>query len=79
MDTIHRTYVNGANGYNISGSSGLKKVIVGVQDYDGEKAEQIILSLIDIWHKHEIPLDSLRLGNIPSLSDEQARQDQDYI
>lgn len=71
LDTIHRTYVNGANGYNISGSSGLKKVIVGVQDYDGEKAEQIILSLIDIWHKHEIPLDSLRLGNIPSLSDEQ--------
>lgn len=31
LDTIHRTYVNGANGYDISGTSGLKKVIASVQ------------------------------------------------
>jgi hypothetical protein len=32
LDVIHRTYVNGTNGSNISGSSGLRKIIVGLKD-----------------------------------------------
>jgi hypothetical protein len=57
LDVIHRTYVNGAHGSDISGSSGLRKVIGALQDE--VQADKILKSLIDIWQRYEIPIDSL--------------------
>ena len=69
LEVIHRTYVNGANGSNISGSSGLRKVITTLQDE--EQADKILKSLIDIWQRYEIPVDSLDLSDVSHLTDEQ--------
>jgi hypothetical protein len=64
LDVIHRTYVNGAHGSDISGSSGLRKVI-------GVQADKILKSLIDIWQRYEIPIDSLDINDVSYLTDEQ--------
>jgi hypothetical protein len=69
LDVIRRTYVNGANGSDISGSSGLRKVLVAIQGE--EHADKILKSLIDIWQRYEIPIDSLDINDVPYLTDEQ--------
>ena len=69
LDVIHRTYVNGANGSNISGRSGLRKVIAGLKDE--EHADKILKSLIEIWQRYEIPIDSLDLSDVSRLTDEE--------
>ena len=69
LDVVHRTYVNGVNGSDISGSSGLRKIITTVQDE--EQADKIVKSLIGIWQRYEIPIDSIGLNEVPYLTDEQ--------
>jgi hypothetical protein len=69
LDVIRRTYVNGANGSNISGRSGLRKVIAGLKDE--EHADKILNSLIEIWHRYEFPIESLDLNDVSHLTDEQ--------
>src|SRR5215469_16791178 len=71
LEVIHRTYVNGGNGSEISGSSGLKKVIAAKHDGDVEQANKIVKSVIDIWQRYEIPIDGLGLNEVSSLTDEQ--------
>src|SRR5215469_7667488 len=71
LEVIHRTYINGGNGSEISGSSGLKKIIATMHDGDVEQANKIVNSVIDIWQKNEIPIDSLGLNEVSSLTDEQ--------
>ena len=71
LNVVHQTYVNGVNGSDLSGSSGLKKVIASIQGYNEEQqANQIIKSLINIWYRHGIPLSSLTLNKISYLTDE---------
>jgi len=71
LAVVHQTYVNGVNGSDISGSSGLKKVIARIQGYnEEERANQIIQSLINIWYRYGIPLSSLTLNKISYLTDE---------
>jgi hypothetical protein len=52
LDTLHRTYVNGAhNGSNaITGKTKLKEVIIHVSNCDDKAAEDIIQGLLKIWH-----------------------------
>jgi hypothetical protein len=69
LDVIHRTYLNGANGSKISGSSGLRKVIAGLKDE--EQADKVLESLTDIWQRNEIPIDSLDLNDVSHLTYEQ--------
>jgi hypothetical protein len=69
LDVIHRTYFNGANGSDISGSSGLKKIIAILQDE--EHANKTVKSLIDMWQRYEIPIYSLDLDKVASLTDDQ--------
>lgn len=69
LDVVHRTYVNGINGSEISGSSGLKKVITSLQDE--ERADTIVKSVVDIWQRYKIPIDSLDLNEASYLTDEQ--------
>src|SRR5215469_3447939 len=71
LEVIHRTYVNGGNGSEISGSSGLKKIIATMHDGDVEQANKIVKSVIDIWQRYEIPIDSLGLNEVSSLTDEE--------
>lgn len=68
---IQRTYSKGANGSDISGRSGLTRVIASLEQYNEEKAKQIIQSLINIWHRYEIPLNSIILDKVSVLTDEQ--------
>ncbi|MGB6531261.1 MAG: hypothetical protein WBF33_24400, partial [Candidatus Nitrosopolaris sp.] len=69
LDVVHRTYINGVNGSDISASSGLKKVIASLQGE--EQVDKIVKSLIDIWQRYEIPIDSINLNEVPYLTDEQ--------
>jgi hypothetical protein len=71
LNVIRRTYVNGVNGSEISGSSGLTKVIASDSAEGLGQPGKIIESILDIWYRYEIPLDSLSLGKISSLGDEQ--------
>jgi hypothetical protein len=52
LDTLHSTYVNGAqNGSDaITGKTKLKEVIMHVSNCDDKAAENIIQSLLKIWH-----------------------------
>ena len=52
LDTLHRTYVNGAqNGSDaITGKTKLKEVIMHVSNYDDKAAENVIQDLLKIWH-----------------------------
>ena len=49
--------------------SGLKRIIAGLQDE--EQANKILKSVIDIWQRYEIPIDSLDLNEVSSLTDDQ--------
>jgi hypothetical protein len=69
LDVVYRTYVNGVNGSDISARSGLRKVIAALQDE--EHADKILKSLIEIWQRYEISVDSLDLSNVWHLTDEQ--------
>jgi hypothetical protein len=74
LDVIHRTYINGLKGFKISGSGGLSKVIASLQCEvdDGKKKEKEFLQCItDIWQRYEIPITSLDLGKVASLTDDQ--------
>jgi hypothetical protein len=52
LDTLHRTYVNGAeNGSDaITGKTKLKEVIMHVSSCDDIAAENVIQGLLKIWH-----------------------------
>ncbi|MCC2647386.1 MAG: hypothetical protein K0R16_189, partial [Nitrososphaeraceae archaeon] len=52
LDTLHRTYVNGAqNGSDaITGKTKLKEVIIHVSNCNERTAEDIIQNLLKIWH-----------------------------
>jgi hypothetical protein len=69
-DVIHGTYVNGTNCFDISGSSGLKKIIATLHG-DEEQANKVVKSVIDIWQRYEIPIDSLDLNEVSYLTDKQ--------
>jgi hypothetical protein len=55
LDVVHRTYVNGVNGSDISGRSELRKIISTLQDEEQADKTQ---SIIDIWQRYEIPIES---------------------
>jgi hypothetical protein len=52
FDTLHRTYVNGTeNGLDaITGKTKLKEVITHISSCDDIAAENVIQSLLEIWH-----------------------------